>query len=56
MKKTISPLLVMGLLIVAAYSTMERFFTPIPNWLAIPLLVVSIVLIVAGVLKPRKEK
>ncbi|PRR80951.1 hypothetical protein [Clostridium vincentii] len=56
MKKTISPLLVIGLLIVATHSIMDRFFTPMPNWLAIPLLVVAIILIVVGGLKSRKEK
>jgi len=53
MKKAISPLLGIGLLIFAVYTIVQRFITPISDWLAIPLLVVAIVLIIVGGLKTK---
>lgn len=48
MKKIISPLLEIGLLIFVVSTIVEIFITPIPYWIAIPLLVVAIVLIIVG--------
>ncbi|MCL6590016.1 MAG: hypothetical protein K6U80_08695 [Firmicutes bacterium] len=56
MKKTISPLLGIGLLIFAAYTIIERFITPISDWLAIPLLVAAIFLIIIGGLITKEKK
>ena len=56
MKRKISPLLKIGLLIGVATTLVQRFITPISNWIAIPLLVVAIVLIIIGGLKAKDEK
>ena len=56
MKKRISPMLGIGLLLYVASTITERFITPIPDWLAIPLLLAGIVLIIAGALKTEDEK
>jgi hypothetical protein len=55
MKKTISPMLGIGLLIFVAFTIIERFITPISDWLAIALLVVAIILITVGGLKMKKS-
>ena len=55
MKKTMSPLLIAGLLIFALYIITERFIVPIPNGMAIPLLIVDIVLIAVGGIKSKKK-
>jgi Flp pilus assembly protein protease CpaA len=55
MKRTISPLLGIGLLLFAVYTITDRFVTPISNWLAIPLLVIAIVLIMVGGLKSKEK-
>lgn len=56
MKKTFSPMLSIGLIIVGTYTIIERFITPISDWLAIPLLVVAIIMIVIGALKTNEKK
>jgi len=56
MKKTISPLLGIGLLIFVMITTVQRFITPITDWIAILLLVVAIVLILVGGLKMKEKK
>lgn len=56
MKKTISPLLGIGLFIFAVYTIVQRFITSISDWIAIPLLVVAIVLIIVGGLKTKEKK
>lgn len=56
MKKTISPLLRLGLLIFVLQTIIDRFITPVSDWVAIPVLVVAIVLIVVGGLKTREQK
>ncbi len=56
MKKRISPMLGIGLLIYVAYTIIDRFIIRISDWLAIPLLLVGIVLIIAGGLKTKEEK
>ena len=55
MKRTISPLLAIGLIIFAIYIITDRFFVKISNGIAIPLLLVVIVLIIAGGLKSKKK-
>ena len=55
MKRTISPLLTIGLIIFAIYTITDRFIVPIPNGIAIPLLIVDIVLIAAGGVKSKKK-
>jgi len=56
MKKTISPLLEIGLLIFVVNTIVQRFITPISYWIAIPLLVVAIVLIIVGGIKTKEKK
>lgn len=55
MKRTFSPMLSIGLIIVGTYTIIERFITPISDWLAIPLLVVAIIMIVIGALKTNEK-
>ena len=56
MKKTISPLLGIGLLICAIYMVVEIFITTISIWIAIPVLVVAIVLLLIGGFKKKVKK
>jgi len=56
MKKIISPMMRVGILIVVAYIIIERFIIPIPDLIAIPLLLVSIILVVVGGFKMKKVK
>lgn len=55
LKKRLSPLLKIGLLILVANITIERFIEHISNWIAIPILLVGVILIIAGVLKGKEE-
>lgn len=55
MKKTMSPLLIAGLVIFALYIITNRFILPIPNGIAIPLLIADIVLIAIGGLKSKQK-
>ena len=54
-KKTISPLLKIGLLIFVVITIVQRFITPISDWIAIPLLIVAIVLIFVGGFKTKEK-
>jgi len=56
MERKISPVLEIGLLIGIATALVQRFITPISDWIAIPLLVVAIVLIIMGGLKAKDKK
>jgi len=56
MKKTISPLLKMELLIFLVNTIVQRFIIPISDWIAISLLMVAIVLIIVGGLKTKEKK
>ena len=51
MKKTVSPILGIGLIIFIILTIIERFIVSISDWVAIPLLVVAIIFIVVGGLK-----
>lgn len=51
MRKTISPILAAGLLIYVAGTLTSVFGKPLPDWLAITLLVAASVLIILGGLK-----
>ena len=50
-----SPYLVIGLLIFAVYTIINRFIVQLSDWLAIPLLLAAIVLIIAGGLKSKRK-
>ena len=54
-KKTVSPILIIGLLLYVAYSIIDRFITPLPDWIAIPVMLIAVVLIIIGVFKMRKQ-
>jgi len=54
-KKKISPIWIIGLLLYVAYSITDRFITPLSDWIAIPVMIVAVVLIIIGVLKMRKR-
>ena len=56
MKKTISPLLGIGLLLFVVIMIVQRFITPISDWITILLLMVAIVLIIVGGLKMKEKK
>ena len=56
MKKTLSPLLSIGLLLYTGCVIIERFITPLSSWIAIPLLVVAIILIIIGGLKTKAKE
>lgn len=54
MKKAISPILGIGLLVFAIQTIIDRFVTPVSDWIAIPILVVAIIFIIVGGLKTRE--
>lgn len=54
-KKTISPILRIGLFIFIMLTIIERFIVSISDWVAIPLLVVAIILIIVGGLKEKDK-
>ncbi len=53
MKKT---LLGMGLLVFLAYSVIDRFVTPLSDWIAIPMMLIAVILIIAGGGLKRKPR
>ena len=55
MKKTISPILVAGLFIFVLLNITERFITPVSNWVAIPILIISIILVILGGFKEKNK-
>lgn len=55
MKKTLSPYLVTGLLIFTMYILYNRFIAAISDGIAIPLLVLSIILIIVGMTKSKAK-
>ena len=54
-KKSVSPIWIIGLLLYVAYSITDRFITPLPDWIAIPVMLIAVVLIIVGVLKMGKR-
>ncbi len=56
MKWTISPLLAAGLILFVACTVVDRIIVRVPDWLAIPTLVVAVVLIVLGGLRQQRER
>ncbi len=42
------PLLGIGLLVFLAYSIIDRFITPLSDWIAIPMMLIAVVLIIIG--------
>lgn len=55
MQKSISPISRTGLLMLVTISIIERFITPISDYIAIPVLVVGIVLIIVGGIKTKES-
>lgn len=55
MKLTISPLLAAGLVIFVVLTVIDRVITPVPPGVMLPLLVVAVVLIVLGGLRPKRS-
>lgn len=51
MKKTISPVLGIGLIISVSHTIIVRFITPISNELSVLILMLAIILIIVGGLK-----
>lgn len=55
MKMTVSPLLAVGLVLFVLYAVVDRVIVPIPDWLAFPMLILAVVLIVLGGLRARQD-
>jgi hypothetical protein len=55
MQKNISPILVIGLIISTIYIIINRFIVSIPDFVAIPVLLIDIVLIVVGIFRMRSK-
>lgn len=55
MKWTISPLTGVGLVVFVVYTVVERLVVHLPDWLAIPALVIAVVLIILGGLRPTRD-
>lgn len=53
MRRTLSPVFVIGVLIFAAFTVTDRFITHIPDIAAIPILLLSIALIIADCLRKK---
>lgn len=56
MKKSLSPVLIIGLFINAIYILTNRFVTVWPDWLAYPILFVDIALILVGMFMSMRKK
>lgn len=46
-------ILLIGLIIFGVYMIIDKFIMPISVWIAVPLLIISVVLILYGGLKPK---
>lgn len=55
MKRTTATTLRIGLFIFIAVTIVERFIMPISDWIAIPLIILAIILIIMGGLKNEKN-
>ena len=53
--KTVSLILIIGMLLFVAYSVIDRFITPLSDWIAIPMMLIAVILMIIGVLKMRKR-
>jgi len=53
--KTVSPILITGMLLFVAYSVTDRFITSLSDWIAIPVMLIAVILMIIGVLKMRKR-
>ncbi len=56
MKKSLSPVLIIGLFINAIYILTNRFVAVWPDWLAYPILFVDIALILVGMFISMRKK
>ena len=45
---------VLGLLVFAIYLLVDRFITPLPDWIPIPVVLIELALVVLGVFKFKK--
>ena len=54
-KQTVSSILIVGMLLFVAYSVTDRFITPLSDWIAIPMMLIAVILMIIGVLKMRKR-
>ena len=53
-KQKVSSILIIGMLLFVAYSVTDRFITPLSDWIAIPMMLIAVILMIIGVLKMRK--
>jgi len=51
MKSNMSPVIVIGALILAAYIIIDKFIVQLPDLVAIPVLVIAVALLVFGLIK-----
>lgn len=56
LKLTVSPLLAIGLILFVAYAVVDRVFVTIPDWLAFPMLIISVVFIILGGLRVKRQE
>ncbi|MPW24690.1 hypothetical protein GC105_02630 [Alkalibaculum sp. M08DMB] len=57
MKKTISPLLKLGIIVSVIHTLTINFITPIPDFLSLTILMVAVALIIVGGIKSKyKDK
>ena len=47
-------LMIIGMLLFAAYSVTDRFITPLSDWIAIPVILIAVVLMIIGIVKMSK--
>jgi len=53
MKNNMSPVTVIGTLILAVYIIIDKFIVQLPNWVAIPVLVIAVALLCFGLIKRK---
>lgn len=46
-------ILLLGLIIFGVYMIIDKFIMPISVWIAVPLLIISVIMILYGGLKPK---
>ncbi len=46
-------ILFLGLFIFGVYMVIDKLFTPISVWIAVPVLIISVIMILYGGLKPK---
>jgi uncharacterized protein (DUF983 family) len=56
MKNNMSLVTAIGALVLAAYIIIDKFIVQLPDWVAIPVLVIAATLLVFGLIKRKTDK